>query len=401
MVMSDSKLRWETAVIFPSVDNGWDWALEKIFFIPAIVRLLVSLKKSGINQAHFLGISDRDFLKIREALKCIPEKRLPEVFAPNNGNICISNSSSPVLMVLGGFLWHDSIIKWFNEKLLTQKVGAIYQKNSNIPCLASLNYELFCEACLPKKNMPPVIDFTISFLWPSDIFCAPVSKFFENPKTVLELVGKPSDRPHVVLVRHLIYPFLYFCADKRVHPNHITWLGFLVHITGCYFIARFDYFSGIIGGVFLILSWILDCADGTLARLTFQESDYGRVLDTRLGHLSNITFFAALLVRSWNSYSLFSLIFMGILIFGGITFAASTHAKISNVAKNTDFSNKYADILIKVNHRDYGFVVLAFAVLNILPIFLWLGVIGVYFFGFLELLILLKVTPRGKKILSR
>ncbi len=388
--MSGNNLRWKTAVVLPEIDQGWSWISKEVFFMPAISRLLVLLKKHGIDRAYFLNISDEDFLEVREVLKCLPEEKLPDVFRIENENVSIDVSRFPVLVISGGFLWHDSILKWFDERLLSQNVGAIYRKGYNIPCLASVDYDLFQAMCSTGKNIPTIGDFAVSFLWPSDVFCAPVNRFLDEPETILELVGKPSDRPHVVLVRHLIYPFLRFCAGNSIHPNYVTWLGFLVHITGCYFIARLDYISGIVGSIFLILSWVLDCADGTLARLTFQESKYGQTLDTRLGHLSNITFFAALLIRSWSSYSLFSIIFIGILVFGGITFAASTHARLSGIVRQSGSDDKYSNILIKINHRDYGFVVLAFAVLDILPAFLWLGIVGVYLFGFFELAVLLK-----------
>jgi phosphatidylglycerophosphate synthase len=66
---------------------------------------------------------------------------------------------------------------------------------------------------------------------------------------------------------------LRWLAQYRVTPNQITVLGFLVALLACLLLAQGRYWQGVFGAFLLYASWVLDCMDGTLARLTFAESD--------------------------------------------------------------------------------------------------------------------------------
>ncbi len=381
--------RWEDAIIYPDSTGGWNWAFEEIFFIPAIVRLLAELKKKNVKRVYFVNISDSERNRLQSVLREIRPDKIPETFFCDTLKADELGLTGPILLVLGGFLWQSSVLQWFHEKLLSQNFGSIVLRTeTEKPILASCDSEFFKKVPAFIKKFPPRDVFPVSFSWPSHIFCKPVEEFSASSIEVLNLVGKPSDRPHVVFVRKVIFPFLRLCAAHHIHPNIITWIGFYVHLMGCACIAFGGYLMGILGSIFLILSWVVDCADGSLARLTLQESHSGAKLDTRLGHLSNLTFFAALLIRCWNKYSILEFAFLGILLFGGITIAARTHAQTTSLVKASNSHSKLPGFLVKINHRDYAFVVLLFAITNMLPAFLWIGTVGVYLFVLAEIAVL-------------
>ncbi len=75
---------------------------------------------------------------------------------------------------------------------------------------------------------------------------------------------------------------LFFSKRKILTPNQITLIAFLFRIiTAIMFLQR--YF--IWGSIFYYLAYVLDCVDGSVARLTNKTSNFGRYLD----HVSDLT----------------------------------------------------------------------------------------------------------------
>ena len=71
----------------------------------------------------------------------------------------------------------------------------------------------------------------------------------------------------------------------NVHPNTITLLSLIPALIAglCFLINQLLF-----GALFFFISYILDCTDGTLARLTGQESVVGKQLDFYIDILGNV-----------------------------------------------------------------------------------------------------------------
>ena len=80
----------------------------------------------------------------------------------------------------------------------------------------------------------------------------------------------------VYIGRPLSIPFAKGFARLHVHPNIITVLSFIFTVFSGYF-----FFCNrlILGAVLYFISYILDCADGSVARLTGTTSKFGERLD--------------------------------------------------------------------------------------------------------------------------
>ncbi|EKX67095.1 CDP-alcohol phosphatidyltransferase family protein [Streptomyces ipomoeae] len=84
----------------------------------------------------------------------------------------------------------------------------------------------------------------------------------------------------VLLVDPVATPLVRLTAKyTRITPNQLTWGAFLLGLVSAAFFALGDWRWLIAGAVVYHLSFILDCMDGKVARLTGQGSVFGAWLD--------------------------------------------------------------------------------------------------------------------------
>lgn len=72
------------------------------------------------------------------------------------------------------------------------------------------------------------------------------------------------------IARCLVFPLL----DTPITPNHITIVRFITGIAACVAFASGIRFWEVLGGFVWVLSALLDCADGELARMRNQCSEW-------------------------------------------------------------------------------------------------------------------------------
>ena len=116
------------------------------------------------------------------------------------------------------------------------------------------------------------------------------------------------------------------------------------------------------GAIFWLISYIFDCADGTLARLTKTESKLGQRLDFYVDIIGNIFMYFGL----W--YSQFYLICQWVI--GGIIIAAHYFVMVFGYMfiKNRTYKTIFPSICSYYSAADEGF--LTFAILPILTFFI-------------------------------
>ncbi|WP_051663401.1 CDP-alcohol phosphatidyltransferase family protein [Alicyclobacillus macrosporangiidus] len=92
-----------------------------------------------------------------------------------------------------------------------------------------------------------------------------------------------AKRPVDIWTNYLYYPFslrlVYLIRNTRVTPNALTLGSLLLALVGCLFYARGDRAAIVTGLVLVQVSYVLDCADGQLARYRQQYSPIGGWLD--------------------------------------------------------------------------------------------------------------------------
>src|SRR5215471_7176383 len=89
-------------------------------------------------------------------------------------------------------------------------------------------------------------------------------------------------------------------ARTGITPNQVTFATLPVFLAGAAVMALLQSWGALIGGAAIIeLSYVLDCADGQLARLKGTSSPVGAHLDFLMDELKAFTLIAAIAIRLW------------------------------------------------------------------------------------------------------
>lgn len=99
----------------------------------------------------------------------------------------------------------------------------------------------------------------------------------------LKKINACAKRPIDIFTNHLYYPlsirFVFLIRNTRISPNGLTLCSLFVSLIGCVWFAIGMRHDVVIGLVLVQLAYVLDCADGQLARYRQQFSSIGRWLD--------------------------------------------------------------------------------------------------------------------------
>jgi phosphatidylglycerophosphate synthase len=99
-------------------------------------------------------------------------------------------------------------------------------------------------------------------------------------------------------------PLARLLSKTRIHPTAITFISLIPALGAFYFFWCGDGLSLLFGALCFQFSWILDCTDGKLARLTGKKTEFGRKLDPLVDFFrSNI----ALAAMVWGIFRQFGL----------------------------------------------------------------------------------------------
>jgi phosphatidylglycerophosphate synthase len=96
-----------------------------------------------------------------------------------------------------------------------------------------------------------------------------------------------------LLIRKISNRMTKYVARTNITPNQITFISFLIGVIAAYFISSGVWRDLIIGGILVLLSYIIDNVDGEIARLKGLGSAKGAFIDNSLDRIKEgIIFFA-------------------------------------------------------------------------------------------------------------
>ncbi len=101
-------------------------------------------------------------------------------------------------------------------------------------------------------------------------------------------------------IYRIIRPLTESLARRRVHPNLLTTLGFIVTMTSA---LAFHQHQVRVAGFLILLGGFFDILDGRVARLTQLGSRFGAFYDSTLDRISEIAVFLGIL-SLYNDYRL-------------------------------------------------------------------------------------------------
>jgi len=117
----------------------------------------------------------------------------------------------------------------------------------------------------------------------------------------LEKFKTEINSPVIIIYRLMSIPFVIIFKILNFHPNWITYISYLT-----LFLAAIFSFRGVfvVGSLFVLLSLVLDCADGIVARLNNKESELGRRLEIMHADLALVIFPSSVIVGMIDKFSI-------------------------------------------------------------------------------------------------
>lgn len=128
-------------------------------------------------------------------------------------------------------------------------------------------------------------------------------------------------------LRRVFEPVVGFLTRRRVHPNVLSSVGFLVTCSSGYFFHQHHVRTA---GLLILVGGLFDLFDGTVARRTGLASAFGAFYDSTLDRLSEIVVYLGLL-SLYNDYRLelgdVAMIYWIVLAMGGSLMISYTRAR--------------------------------------------------------------------------
>jgi CDP-L-myo-inositol myo-inositolphosphotransferase len=185
---------------------------------------------------------------------------------------------------------------------------------------------------------------------------------------LLATLEKPSDGP---ISRYLNRPISIrlskYLVKTNVTPNFISFLSFILCCIGAFFFFLGEYAYLLGGAILAQASSIIDGCDGEIARLKFQETEYG-------------AWFDAVLDRYADAFLLFGLTYYVYFLSGNLLYLFIGFMAIIGTFMNSYTADKYDGLMKKIigskGHyfrmgRDVRvFIIFLFVILNIPSLFL-------------------------------
>lgn len=138
---------------------------------------------------------------------------------------------------------------------------------------------------------------------------------FTRAKEIYLQTRKPIDNFWTAyLSRPFAAIFVAWLEPKRITPNQVTILSFLVGIASAAWLALvLGHWALIVGALLFQLAYVLDCVDGMLARARKIASPQGHLLDFLMDELKAMAFFGAVSIRLYRETAEVLYLFVGVL----------------------------------------------------------------------------------------
>lgn len=310
-------------------------------------------------------------------------------------------SVGPCLMVRAGAMLDSGLLSWFATQLDDRGCGVLLPRNDHSrPILLSLPAGV---------ELAPDADFdTTAAALTCPRLHAPEGRVClyvpdgEHPgygHGLWRLTSKSRERWHLRGVRRSLFPLTATLAAHGLRPSTVTWVSFWVALLGCILVAFGGYWGSVAGAVCLYISWILDCLDGALSRLTFQASAAGAKLDTDLGRIAygltaaSVAWAAYGRIGAWKDFLPPAAAFtVGALL----SIVAGLRADRLPAASRPPGWWRVRMALEHGLHRDNTLVLLVCALADRLTVFLWLLIVALNLSWIVDTMVLLTARrPAG------
>lgn len=389
--------------------------------LPLWQRLLLTAHKAGIR--HWLILAWHDAAALRDATRrdkrlqaitcevygpadCSPARlatRLPStdvmimacnaIFAPDvllawqgrQGTILGVTSTHPSTPVL---LADDRVVA------LAPEAPTAYGSTGLLSCSGTRLGHLLqqCWQSL-QQTSSPFATLLAHLLTTSAVHALDLSQRFWRPivppfaahvsaaeTALLRQMGRQGDSVIVRQVnRRLSQALSKRLLRTAISPNQITLFSALLGLSGAFLLAQPAYLAQVLGSLLFLSSTIIDGCDGEVARLTFQESDFGGKLDITMDNVVHLFLFPAIALGVYHKTHQISALVLGGLSMGGVLISMAAY--LPSLWRRRSDRRPPSRLHESLASRDFSYLLLLLALLDRLAWFLWATAVGTYLFA--------------------
>jgi phosphatidylglycerophosphate synthase len=414
----NKQLHLTAAFILPPPGGDWYAGTAEIAKIPILLRALHAAQKGGVERFYLVTSPENkkelsDLVESNETFR--GEVTWLKQEDPMGQAECNQEQTAAFLVFNANLLFDPRIVKkmveTYDSARVEEKVLVPHFSSSPLSESAGAQLILISSGLLPslfsglgKDNHWSCLAEAVRGLdhrkveFPDHWLYMGISRanLHLGTDALVSHLGKPNDNSIIRYVRKISALIAKPLAYTPVRPNHVTVFAFLLGLLAALSMFQATYGWVVFGALIFVVSWIVDCADGMLARLKLQETRLGAWLDLVLDNIVNVAVFVALTKAVYTQTSNGDLVLYGggLLVFGAaLSFAMVTyhlthkHDQPKGGSKTGAIIEKVLENLI---HRDFCLWLLLFAVIDQLEIFFWTAVAGTNLFAGLFVYVNLK-----------
>ncbi len=142
---------------------------------------------------------------------------------------------------------------------------------------------------------------------------------------------------NVYVARPLAAVLLYFMRRTPLTPNQVTFLGAFSFLgVAAVLIWMRDWTGMLVAAALLEFAYLLDCADGQLARLKSMTSDVGAYLDFLIDEVKALILVGAFAVRLWLEHDDITWLLVGLAGMALVSIATS----LTNFVRRPEYAGR-------------------------------------------------------------
>jgi phosphatidylglycerophosphate synthase len=180
-------------------------------------------------------------------------------------------------------------------------------------------------------------------------------------------------------------------------PNQISLSGLFIGLSAGWFFSWGNYLGGLFGAILLAGTAIWDCCDGTVARLKFLESAFGKTLSRHCRNIIKVFIVIGMVAGMAKSHGTVQAFVPFSLLLIGAT-AIFAHIMFAEGGKGLFLKSTWIYKVIQVLARkNFIYILLIFAVFGHVDLFLWVTGVGCILAAVALFIEKMRLTPKARQ----
>ena len=371
-----------------------NWYMQEIAGVPLLLRNILTVQRA---KAKKLFIFQNDGSEDNSLRKTLEDPRISikiEFISDQDKFFDILEKNKKCLLLNGSFLYQTSQFTDIYQGISTGQttVDGTYPLDvENVKKAINSNQLRISE--IEKVIMQGESnDDTLSRFYISgrqDFKVEKDSDFLSQSEKLFQTCGLSNDSfMDRLITRRVSRQLTRIFVQTSMTPNQITGLSLALGLLAAWLFYFGNYTASLIGaGIFLLSAWV-DCTDGEVARLKFQESKFGSILDI---FSDNIVHFAVFYCIGMGLYfstgnSIYKILGILAVLGSAVSFALMCSEVVkgksqASEGKKTKENSNGVDLTAQMANRDFIYLVFILAIVGQLWFFIAITAVGANVFA--------------------